>query len=357
MKMKGLLQKISHMRKRLIGLLVTVVTLWYPSLSFLGEDPNVVLKEMGECLFNKSSCHALSAYDIAIPYILFAIIFTFALLVSYVYINFFWKNIRKSYGGPAGPVRSKIAVKEILPLTHRKIARNMHDFTHILYEYSSLFRHAEIGSNEHKNMIKRFLQQIALTMSNITGLMYSAHIKVFENDDGREEPQGLSYNNKFMFAYQRVPSEVEEKLTESYPKRRNSEKFRIIRGEEGKARNLSAYVQNKGNIDENRVNSAYNDIFCDQDHFYINNDLESASPEEYYSNSANYLQYYKSVAIFPISKNIDPSNEVQKSDKIYGLLILDSPFTGAFPYEATCAVLGYFAHRLYDVFATKQQTN
>jgi hypothetical protein len=148
----------------------------------------------------------------------------------------------------------------------------------------------------------------------------------------------------------RVPSARERALRETgtLRARENDEVFKIITGTKGHANRMAqkAVEFRRG---RKRVNSAYNHVFGNTEHFFVCNDLPAAAASgAFFSTSANFEDYYRSLAVFLVNANIAAGAPVDHQP-VWGVFVIDSYETKRFEVNIMRAVGGYMAHRIYEV--------
>jgi len=211
---------------------------------------------------------------------------------------------------------------KILKILHRDIEHTYIDIEQELERnidsYSDVDKKAKL-----KNLLKKYKKLFDILSGDV-----SVHIKLAED---------IGNNHTLLASISRVQSTKEKN---NGWKRLSNESF--ILSQEFDIDKLKL----KANDLEYRVNSAYNHSLINPAKYWICNNLPKAvKMNRYYSTSKKYTKYYKSLAVFPIfDKNTDDTNTDVQNFK--GLLIVDSPDTGAFDKEHVKIIGGYLAHRL-----------
>ena len=265
-----------------------------------------------------------------------------------ILFTFLVNRILHVRGGLAGPISLSTFMHRLNLCIYYQVLSRVHIFEH---DFEKAVRCKQSDPARYKNIDEREVREFAITLLStikeviryITGADVAVHIKVFRNTGGRS---GVIPIEKALLAtYERVPSDTEAKRSSASGtrRRRNSEQFKILRGDSGRSEALSSHKKNT----KTKFNSAYNYVFRDKLHFWIQNDLRNAEKRKIYaSSSENWKGYYNSLCVFILSPRVLAGDAVQ-DDKVIGVLIVDSKKTGAFEYEMMKQVLGYFSHRMY----------
>lgn len=279
------------------------------------------------------------------------------LLLAFLLLVFVQGCYRDAHGKVCGRPRLLFFLMISNPVQWWKVMKKIHDFQHD-YELGVA---GSIGLTSVQDVklvdaTSRLLQHVQQAIEAITGAEVAVHIKLFFTKDGTSSDRPRSHSEAVLRTYFRVPTRKEELQAKHDDKRlRRNQPFQIILEPGGKGAVLHASRAAGSAIGDKGLknNSAYNYCFSAGQHYWVNNDLRRAYNEKkFFSDSDRWEEFYNSLAVIVINKHDRMQTGLfDRSEPCpVGLLILDSPASGAFDRYIVPRVAGYFAHRFHQFF-------
>lgn len=211
------------------------------------------------------------------------------------------------------------------------------------------FEHIRLGAlncdrEEFRHELKKCLEAMSVIVSHFVGAPVSVNIKIFDRRKTTHPTAALKFTNVLLKTLERWPSPQEQS---NLSPRVNLETYRIVKGDGGRAVNLH---HRKNGSKELIQCSAFNHVFGDCGHFWVNNDLKKAvKKKNYFNESKGYEKYYQSSGVFIISTPLEEGTSVPMNQEISGVLIVDSLSVKRFDRWIFPILIGYFAHRFYEI--------
>jgi len=280
------------------------------------------------------------------PYLYFSSLFSILIIIICL------QGQAKKRGGHCSNLYYRSLFFQINPIRIHKTVTLIHDFEHIYYEELEKIISLNNGPMTIDNKIfiksmESLLENIRITVSTSLCCDVSATIKLFQ-DKLTNGPACMKLEDAQLKNYIRSPSKRESRLINKghAAERNDSDVYKIILGDDG----LPHRLKNTHRIDKDcgfKVNSAYNYLFGNRDHYWVCNNLRRAeSLNKYYTTATKNIERYNSLALFLILHPIKPGTEIPYPQ--LGILQIDSHKKGLLDSIRLRMVAGYFAHRLYD---------
>jgi len=222
----------------------------------------------------------------------------------------------------------------------RKKCKNNELMGDFLSKLHTGFEHQLIASEERINelnnsltetTLRQELDKILLEIKSILDLFssdVSVHIKLLYQDR----------NKNYLKTIVHAPSirEIDLHTSHRLPKRSRDE-YRITEELDIKK------IKKKCQEDDIKINSAYNESIHGDYNYFICNNLDFASANQYFFNSCeNYRDFYNSLLVIPIYDKI----EGLEIDSLKGMLVMDSYKKGAFHRKYMEHLCAAFTHRI-----------
>ena len=274
------------------------------------------------------------------------------------------------------PVRPYTFIQKYLKII--SIIIELHDFQHFFSKAYLEIRKQDTSSESFRGVglyaLTELLRKVQSIIRLAIGADVSLNIKAFVKINKTENEEKTPAKNTYLRVLVRVPSNHELKCTQEnkHEERRDSFKYFIGSGRDHfkRIKNNAPQTMKKWmtetvnplkdkikDRDETfLVNSAYLYILGDKQHYFISNNLEKDEKDGLYlGNCDDWKDFYKSKAVFLISPNMKPNVPVDMKLPI-GILVVDSKKKFIFETRFIRKLVGYFAHRLYDILKYYRDT-
>lgn len=282
------------------------------------------------------------------PYFIF-------LYFCWLFYQYYIKKKLLNAGVNGVPIKLTYYLKRFNPFLLLYFSQDIHGFHHSICEAKNTINTSKIVSplsKEGKILTAHLLQKCQIILQKTLGEDFSLNIKLFEKKVNSDSSNLSDIRDAVLLTYERVPSkkEREKELSHIIKKRSNSEKFVISKWEPDKINKLYSIIDSYNGT--YKKNLAYDFVFSANNHFWLSNDLEKDKKQMLFTSiSDNYLDYYKSLAVFLLSPPLNVGEHVDV-ENVLGLIIFDTIETNVFHTEYSKQILGYFSHLIYDYFLT-----
>lgn len=215
----------------------------------------------------------------------------------------------------------------ILSVIHKK---DLHLYFEIKENIKAL--KAQKGSFESmKAEIEKFVEMMNKTLNVLFKIDLSIKVRILSEENGN------FVLKPFMFL-----SSGEESA--KCGKERENFTYLIEKHENFSIRALADCAEDYNKLHGNQKycrNNLFEYVLSNNRLYYISNDLD-AMEENFFTSSSNYPIFYKSMAVFAISK---PAS----ANDVMGLLTFDTTHTNVFSDKECTHLMGIFTHQLYEL--------
>lgn len=257
-----------------------------------------------------------------------------------------------------GDITFLTLARRLNPLIYCRVIVQLHLLQHI---HDALIRRIDDHPNRgvtlfrdatFSELLSAFLKKAKHILDLCTGGDVAVHIKLFEHVT-TQNASVIDLPDAVLQTALRVPSDREFNLRSAddpLPARSHTEEFRIIHGTDGSAQEMLK-KETEYEDAERAVNSGYNYVFGETEHFFLCNNLRKAvKKKKFFSTSRNYEKYYNALAVFLVNAHVEPRMPIDPKP-VFGILAVDSIKPHVMELTTTRSVAGYMAHRLNNVFS------
>lgn len=336
-----------------------MVLIFLPLFTFLGTTASIIGYINSLPKYQADFLGAVLEFLYQLFWSGYTIIWVCSLLLAIATFVFLNQLLNRS--GVTGTLNFFVGIRRFYIPLYGGLIESIHSCEHLWIEARQKIEDKKITNPqnpEFKSLVKSYIKEVRRTISYLNGADMSIHIKLFFEKSGTEKlKKNHNFRNVVLRPYVREPSKQERKkiIRKKLDWRDDTEAYVIVTGKSGKSQNLQK--RNRGKNSQSRVNSAYNSVFSNTAHYSVLNDVsEEKKNKNYYSTGNNSKSFYNSLAVFVIAPQA-VAGQPMPENSVYGLLILDSFKKGIFEIDLSCQIIGYFAHRLYELFRTLDSNN
>lgn len=280
------------------------------------------------------------------------VVYSLIILVVYLFYFLFYLGILRPIGIRGHPLQFRLWIKRFNPIILFTTIKLVHEFYHELsfsvqeVKNKNLVNPIDLDGKILSGKLLRKCQDI---LRIITGVDFSLNIKLFQRTDYNADGY-VNYNNLTLSTYLRVISKKELIRIENNTihNRESKELFFVEDWKKNQGDNLFVNLSTYKSPEGYKRNLAYDYVLGPTTHYWLSNNLERDLKNKcFYSTSANWDQYYNSLAVFLISPPFDPGEYIEKKQAL-GIIIADSLEKNVFERRFFKFLMGYFAHQFYD---------